>query len=228
MRKAARWPTAAQGSDRPSALSAADGRASPKLTPYSFALYPLVMSAQQLFSLRKLAALCLFTAALLVGVKAHAQVYKSDGSPVLAGAKSVPRGINLCNDYASKRDYSGAPYRVVEPDRIVTRHEGIDFCARAGTPVIAPVGGRIRSAIKDHPLRGGADFNQDRFPDQYRARREQARLHRVGPYHTARQSALGQSGETGSSDRTCAQGGAGRDRFAPACAFHGANLRHNS
>ncbi|MDA3857638.1 MAG: M23 family metallopeptidase [Roseovarius sp.] len=113
------------------------------------------MPALQLFSLRQLAAQCLFAGALLIGAIAHAQVYKSDGNPVLARAKSVPRGINLCNDYASKRDYSGAPYRVVEPDRIVTRHEGIDFCASAGTPVIAPVAGTIRWAIKDHPLRGG-------------------------------------------------------------------------
>jgi murein DD-endopeptidase MepM/ murein hydrolase activator NlpD len=52
---------------------------------------------------------------------------------------------------------------VVEPDRIVTRHEGIDFCANAGTPVIAPVSGTIRWAIKDHPLRGGQVLIKSNF-----------------------------------------------------------------
>lgn len=113
------------------------------------------MAVQKLLSLWQLVFLCFFAGAALFADVTQAQIYKADGSPVLAGAKSIPRGIDLCNDYASKRDYSGAPYRVVEPDRIVTRHEGIDFCARAGTPVIAPVGGTIRWAIKDHPLRGG-------------------------------------------------------------------------
>lgn len=91
----------------------------------------------------------------LFGVPVEAQVYSENGAPKILGAKNVPRGLDLCNDYGSRLDYSGAPYRIVEPDRVVTRHEGIDFCARAGTPVIAPVSGKIVWSILDNPLRGG-------------------------------------------------------------------------
>jgi len=113
------------------------------------------MTAPRIRSWLQVTFLCFSAWATVFAGVAQAQIFTADGSPVVVGARSVPKGLDLCNDYASKRDYSGAPYRVVEPDRIVTQHEGIDFCARAGTPVIAPVDGSIRWAIKDHPLRGG-------------------------------------------------------------------------
>ncbi len=113
------------------------------------------MSVQKILSLWQPIFLFFFAGATLLADVVQAQIFTTDGSPIFAGATSVPKGIDLCNDYGSKRDYSGAPYRVVEANRIVTRHEGIDFCARAGTPVLAPVHGTIRWAIKDHPLRGG-------------------------------------------------------------------------
>lgn len=94
---------------------------------------------------------------------ADAQVLENDGTPVLVGARNVPRALDLCNDYASKTDYAGNPYRIVEEDRVVTRHEGVDFCAPAGTPVIAPVSGLLVWVVKDHPLRGGQVLIQPGF-----------------------------------------------------------------
>lgn len=74
----------------------------------------------------------------LFATPVHAQpvILSASGEPTLLGTRSVPRGLDMCNDYLSPTNYAGEPYRIVEADRVVTKHEGIDFCAKAGTPVI--------------------------------------------------------------------------------------------
>ena len=67
----------------------------------------------------------------------------------------MPRGLDMCNDYLSPTNYAGEPYRIVEANRVVTRHEGMDFCAKAGTPVIAPLTGRLTWVVHEDAVRGG-------------------------------------------------------------------------
>ena len=88
-------------------------------------------------------------------IYAEPVILSASGEPTLHGTRSVPRGLDMCNDYLSRTNYAGEPYRIVEADRVVTRHEGIDFCARAGTPVIAPLSGRITWVVHEDAIRGG-------------------------------------------------------------------------
>ncbi|WP_168246469.1 M23 family metallopeptidase [Mameliella sp. LZ-28] len=78
------------------------------------------------------------------------------GKPLVLGAKRGPRRkAGLCLDYGKTRFRDGAPYRVIEPDRTITSHEGMDFCKRAGSPVIAPLDGRVRFVEQDNAVYGG-------------------------------------------------------------------------
>lgn len=80
----------------------------------------------------------------------------SDGSPIKLGV--APRDRNkadLCLDYGATHLRNGRPYRVVEPARTITQHEGMDFCTRAGSPVLAPLDGRIRFIEQDNDVYGG-------------------------------------------------------------------------
>ncbi|OWU84032.1 hypothetical protein ATO6_16685 [Oceanicola sp. 22II-s10i] len=112
-----------------------------------------------------------------------AQVLSDNGQPLKYGARSVPRGLDLCNDYLSPRNYAGEPYRIVEKDRIVTRHEGMDFCAPAGTPVIAPVSGAIIWSVQDHPLRGGQVLIKTDFRVRLKAGSNESRPVYIGLVH---------------------------------------------
>lgn len=80
----------------------------------------------------------------------------ADGKPVVVGAaRGLRRKAGLCLDYGATRFRDGAPYRVVEPARTITSHEGMDFCQRAGSPVIAPVDGQVRYIEQDNRVYGG-------------------------------------------------------------------------
>ncbi|WP_412555461.1 M23 family metallopeptidase [Shimia sp. MIT1388] len=80
----------------------------------------------------------------------------ANGKPVVFGvARGFKRKAGLCLDYGKSRLRNGAPYHVVEPARTITRHEGMDFCRRAGTPVIAPLNGKIRFIEQDNASWGG-------------------------------------------------------------------------
>jgi murein DD-endopeptidase MepM/ murein hydrolase activator NlpD len=78
------------------------------------------------------------------------------GKPVIHGvSKRFRRKAGLCLDYGRSRLRNGKPYRVIEPERTVISHEGMDFCRPAGSPVIAPVDGRIRFIDPDNRSWGG-------------------------------------------------------------------------
>ncbi|NOD62139.1 MULTISPECIES: M23 family metallopeptidase [unclassified Ruegeria] len=81
--------------------------------------------------------------------QSFSQALNSMGEPILYGVKHVPRGLDVCFDYLAQ------PYRIVDGDRVITKHEGIDFCAPSGTPVLAPISGRIQWVLKDNELFGG-------------------------------------------------------------------------
>lgn len=75
--------------------------------------------------------------------------------PILVGA-SAQSELRPCSDYGSFTNYMGEPYYVSGPDtRTQRRHQGIDFCAPAGTPVIAASSGRVQQIFREHPRRGG-------------------------------------------------------------------------
>lgn len=81
---------------------------------------------------------------------------------VVVGAQ---RGSDIfpCADYASHKDHSGNPYKVFQPEykeygaaaRWITRHEGMDFCAKTGTEVIAPASGEILAIQREDNFQGG-------------------------------------------------------------------------
>lgn len=68
-----------------------------------------------------------------------------------------------CTDYASKTNYLGQPYRAFQseskehgaPARWILRHEGMDFCGKAGVEVIAPVNGEIFFIEREDSNQGG-------------------------------------------------------------------------
>lgn len=96
--------------------------------------------------------------AMIAPTLAHAQtIYVGpDGAPVVHGVqKRYRRKAGLCLDYGATRFPDGQPYHVVEPSRTITRHEGMDFCRRAGSPVLAPVAGKIRFLEQDNRVYGG-------------------------------------------------------------------------
>lgn len=72
---------------------------------------------------------------------------------VIIGAQK-DSDIIPCSDYGSRRNYQGEPY-YLKLDRQITRHEGIDFCTRAGAEVIAPTNGIISNLVRTDPLVGG-------------------------------------------------------------------------
>jgi len=102
-----------------------------------------------------LALALIFAGSFASAAPAQQVILSAEGQPALLGARSVPRGLDLCTDYLSRTNYAGEPYRIAEANRVVTRHEGMDFCAKAGTPVIAPLTGRITWVVYKNALRGG-------------------------------------------------------------------------
>ncbi|CAM8646127.1 Peptidase M23 [Oxalobacteraceae bacterium] len=66
--------------------------------------------------------------------------------------------VRPCTDYASPRNYMGEPYyiKVPETGRVITRHEGVDFCGKSGSDVLAPASGTVVNIIEDNPYRGGS------------------------------------------------------------------------
>lgn len=92
---------------------------------------------------------------------ASAQAYsaaRASAFPVVIGAAARGSQIKPCTDYASPWDYMGRPYRAYLPsnNQFITRHEGMDFCAPIGTPVIAGTNGKIHEIEADHEYRGGS------------------------------------------------------------------------
>lgn len=70
-------------------------------------------------------------------------------SPMWSGPFRTPvlDFLEVSSDYGARRSYNGGPYR--------TYHEGVDFSAFGGTPVLAPAGGRVVLAEQLY-VRGGA------------------------------------------------------------------------
>jgi hypothetical protein len=81
---------------------------------------------------------------------------------VVVGAQ---RGSDIfpCSDYAAKNNIYGEPYKTFQPEykeysaaaRWITRHEGMDFCAKTGTEVIAPASGEIVFIRSEDSNQGG-------------------------------------------------------------------------
>lgn len=80
----------------------------------------------------------------------------SETFPVVVGAMAQS-DVRPCSDYASYFSYAGTPYyvRVPETGKTVRRHQGIDFCAVAGSDVIAAASGTVVQLVPDNPHRGG-------------------------------------------------------------------------
>lgn len=93
--------------------------------------------------------------ALLALVGCQTSGSTSKEFPILIG-ESGQSDLRPCNGYGSYKDYMGNRYYVSGPDtRTQTRHQGIDFCASAGTPVIAASSGTVERITREHPRRGG-------------------------------------------------------------------------
>ena len=81
---------------------------------------------------------------------------------VVVGAQ---RGSDIfpCADFASNNNYSGKPYKLFQPEykeygaaaRWILRHEGMDFCGKAGDEVIAPASGEILFIRREDSDQGG-------------------------------------------------------------------------
>ena len=98
-------------------------------------------------------------AALLVSLVMAACLSKSDNwraenFPIVVGTK-WGSDLTPCIDYGSRRNAAGHRYRVQTPDGLIVRHEGMDFCYRAGTPVYAAASGKIHTIVKTNVYRGG-------------------------------------------------------------------------
>ena len=89
------------------------------------------------------------------GAAQQAGFIDSSGKPIVLGARKKPRTASVCLDYGKTRFQDGSPYRIVEPDRTITRHEGVDFCKPAGSPVISPTDGTIRWIEQNNNVYGG-------------------------------------------------------------------------
>lgn len=98
----------------------------------------------------------LLTASPQIAIAQEASILGANGKPIVYG---VARGFRnkggLCLDYGATRLRNGTPYRVVEPARTITSHEGMDFCKPAGTKVLSPVDGKIRFIENDNKSWGG-------------------------------------------------------------------------
>ena len=64
-----------------------------------------------------------------------------------AFTRPIDSFLAVSSDYGARRSYNGGPYR--------TYHEGVDFSAYGGTPVLAPAAGRVALAETLY-VRGGA------------------------------------------------------------------------
>jgi hypothetical protein len=88
---------------------------------------------------------------------------------VVVGAQSRS-DIKPCADYASKYSYTGKPYYVFVPEtrKTITRHEGMDFCAKSGADVLAAATGKVIVIDQDNPYRGGrVTIETNLLYDQY-------------------------------------------------------------
>jgi murein DD-endopeptidase MepM/ murein hydrolase activator NlpD len=100
----------------------------------------------------------ILAASLFIGGCANTNTDKTvdDTFKVVVGA-SQGSDTSPCSDYASRRDYMGNSYyiKVTETGKVITRHEGMDFCANSGSEVIAPTKGVVAVVVNDNPYRGG-------------------------------------------------------------------------
>lgn len=111
-----------------------------------------------IFVLTHIFVVSVFCSLFVLGSAASAQetiLIGASGKPIVIGAKKKPRKAGLCLDYGKTSLGNGQPYLIVEPTRTITSHEGIDFCKRAGSPVISPVDGKIRYIEWDNKTYGG-------------------------------------------------------------------------
>ncbi len=108
------------------------------------------------FAFRVLLAVCLLLQLPSSSASQELVLVSPDGKPVVHGVSSrFRRTGGLCLDYGKTRLRNGQKYKVVEPSRTITSHEGMDFCKRAGSPVISPVNGRIKYIEQDNAVYGG-------------------------------------------------------------------------
>jgi hypothetical protein len=98
-----------------------------------------------------------FTLLILVGCVSGQQGKSPPDFFKVIGA-SRESDVRPCADYAASRNYLGNPYyiRIPENGNVITRHEGMDFCSRAGDDVIAPTSGIVVNIVEDNPYRGGS------------------------------------------------------------------------
>ncbi len=99
----------------------------------------------------------LFLTLIILGCAGIPKKQGSDNFHRVVGA-SRDSDVRPCADYASSRNYMGEPYYIKIPEngRIIARHEGMDFCGKAGGDVLAPASGVITNIIEDNPYRGGS------------------------------------------------------------------------
>ena len=107
---------------------------------------------------------------------------KGQGSDNFFRVVGASRGSDVrpCADYASPRNYMGEPYYIKIPEngRVITRHEGMDFCGQAGSAVLAPASGEVVNVIADNPHRGGSiTLKTSIFYDHYGTGNSVSRLY---------------------------------------------------
>jgi len=100
---------------------------------------------------------CAVLAAAVLAVAASGCATTDETFRVIVGASLIKSDIRPCADYASSYNYLGTPYYVfvAETRKVTTRHEGMDFCANAGSEVLAPAKGIVVEIVQDNPHRGG-------------------------------------------------------------------------
>lgn len=83
---------------------------------------------------------------------------RAENFPIVIGS-SFGSDVTPCTDYGSTRNMWGRPYRLAVPSsggyELITRHEGMDFCAGVGTAVYSASSGTIFSIVWENELRGG-------------------------------------------------------------------------
>lgn len=84
---------------------------------------------------------------------------RSENFPIVIGS-SLGSDVTPCIDYGARFNTVGKPYRVVVPksgggSEVLTRHEGMDFCASTGMTVFSASSGEIFSIVWENEWRGG-------------------------------------------------------------------------
>ena len=80
----------------------------------------------------------IFSVLIILGCTSSLKEQGRDNFFKVIGA-SRDSDVYPCADYAARRNYMGEPYyiRVPETGKIITRHEGMDFCGKAGDDALS-------------------------------------------------------------------------------------------